>query len=68
MADATISITIPDQYVAEVRVALQHVMGLGAPATAADFKRFVRSHVKAAVFKYREAQQADISRADPTAD
>ena len=68
MADQTVSITIPDAYVAEVRAALKHVMGLDSLATAADFKRFVRSHVKAAVFKYREAQQADISRADPTTD
>ncbi len=68
MANATISITIPDQYVNEVRAALQHEMGLGSPATASDFKAFVRSHVKAAVLRYRESQQADIDRTDPTTD
>ena len=65
---ATISITIPADKVAEVSAAIQFVMNLEAPATAADFKAFVRRHVKAAVLKYRESQQADIDRTDPTAD
>lgn len=68
MADATVSITIPDAYVPEVRAAIQHVMGLNNLATAQDFKLFVRSHVRAAVFKYREAQKSDIDRTDPTTD
>ena len=65
---ATISITVPADKVAEVSAAIQHAMNLDAPATTADFKQFVRRHVKAAVLKYRESQQADIDRSDPTAD
>ena len=65
---AIISITVPTAAVAEVSAAIQFVMGLEAPATGADFKVFVRRHVKAAVLKYRESQQADIDRSDPTAD
>ena len=65
---ATISITVPADKVTEVSAAIQFVMGLAAPATAADFKVFVRKHVKAAVLKYRESLQVDIDRSDPTAD
>ncbi len=68
MADQTVSITIPDANVAEVRAALQYAMGLDDLAGAADFKAFVRSHVRAAVLKYRESQVADIDRSDPTTD
>jgi len=64
----TISITVPADKVTEVSAAIQHAMNLDAPATTADFKQFVRRHVKAAVLKYRESQQADIDRSDPTAD
>ena len=59
---ATISITVPADKVTEVSAAIQFAMNLEAPATAADFKAFVRRHVKAAVLKYRESQQADIDR------
>ena len=65
---ATISITVPADKVAEVSAAIQHAMGLAAPATAADFKLFVRKHIKAAVLKYRESLRVDIDRSDPTAD
>ena len=65
---ATISITVPANKVTEVSAAIQHVMGLAAPATATDLKLFVRKHIKAAVLKYRESKQADIDRTDPTAD
>lgn len=68
MADQTVTITIPDAHVAEVRAAVQQAMGLDTLATAADFKQFVRRHVRAVVLKYRESQQADIDRTDPTAD
>jgi len=65
---ATISITVPADKVAEVSAAIQFAMNLAAPATATDFKAFVRKHVKAAVLKYRESQQADIDHSDPTQD
>jgi len=68
MADQTVSITIPDAYVAEVRAAVQQHMGLDSPASADDFKQFVRRQVRAIVLKYRESQRADIDRTDPTAD
>lgn len=68
----TISFNVPAGNVAEVKAAIDHHVGVEATDgwTNQDYLDWIASRIRAnlrhLVFKYREAQQADIDRTDPT--